>query len=215
MFKMELSFQNFYAFEFTLGFLGMMSGFYLLQFSLFFILLSLMSCIFIFDSFTRWNKSQKKKENLETLELERMNATLDFDIKEINAEKDVDWYPDEVINGEPIGFNEISTTEYKIELIVYNPCVIENVIKDIEVEVINQKKKADRKIISSEDINRVPISINPRAHKKLIFHVGVKEMSGKKEDKLKITLTSIDNKKISKEYKIKYYNLGPNLIARS
>lgn len=208
---MKLSFQNFYAFEFTLGFLAVTSGFYLLQFSLFFALLILGGCIFVFDSVTRWDKSQRNKESIEKLELDRINTELDFDIKEVTAEKDIDWYPDDVVNGQPVGFNEVYTTTYKIELIVYNSCVIENVIRNIEVEIPNQKKKANIKITSIEDINRIPISIAPRTHKKLVFHAGVNEMNGKKGDILKITLTSMDNKKTHKEYEIKYYNTGSNL----
>jgi len=210
---MRLSFQNFYAFEFTLGFLGVISGLYALQFSLFFILLIFLSGFMIFNSVVRWNKSQETKESLEELNLERNKSEIDFDIEEVTAENDVDWYPDEVINGKPVGFNEIDTVTYKIKLNAYNPCVIENVIRNIDIEVVNREKKANMKT-SSEDINRIPVSIEPRTHKKLVFYASVEEMKGKKGDKLRITLTSMDNKKVKKDYEIKHYSMGSNLRNR-
>ena len=60
---MELSFQNFYAFEFTLGLVTIISGFYLFSLSLYFIIMVVVGWYLIFDSVIRWNKSQRKKES--------------------------------------------------------------------------------------------------------------------------------------------------------
>ena len=208
---MELNFQNFYAFEFTLGIIAVIGGFYFLQISLFFIISILSGSVLVLDAVLRWNKSQRNKEDLQELELDRINTKLDFDIKEVIAEKDIDWYPDDIKNGMPIAFNEMYIATYKIELIVYNPSVVKDVIKNIEVEIINQNKKADTKIPLIEDVNRMPVSIEPRTHKKLIFQRRVEEMEGNKGDRLKITLSNIDNKKTRKEYEIKHYYIVGDL----
>ncbi len=202
---MKLNFENFYAFEFTLGFLGVITGFYLLNVSLLFTLLILGSSFLILNSVMRWNKSQKNKEKLE-------NIILDFDIKDIRAERDIDWYPDDIIDGQPIGFNTEYTAEYKITLNVYNPCIVENVIRKINVSVINKKKKknCNKNITSNEDVNRIPVPIIPRNHKNLVFSVSVDDWYGEIGDNIEITLISIDNKKITKRRKIDYYYDGPN-----
>jgi len=209
---MKISFQNFYAFEFTIGLTGIMAGFYFLQYSLFFILLIIGSCGFVFNSITRWNKSQRNKETLEGLEVERQNAHLDFDITKIESETDIDWYPDDVVNGEPVGFNEMYTVTYIIKLVVYNSCIIENVIRNIEVTVKNRNKDVDTKnCSSSKDKNKFPVSILPRKYLNVEFLAFANDIKGNKGDILQITVISIDGKKTSKEYEIKYYQLGETL----
>ena len=194
---------------------GMLAGLYLLKYSPLLILLTFGSLFFIFYTERRWNKSQKNKENLEQLELERINATLDFDITRVDAENDIYWYPDDIINDEPIGFNESYTTQFRIELVVYNPCVIENVIRNIEVYVVNKKKNAQTGNISSiHDLNTFPVSIPARKHLKVVFYADVDGMQSGKGDKLRITIISMDNKKTEKEYELKYFSLGPALQDR-
>jgi hypothetical protein len=205
-----MDFKNFYSFEFTIGIIGIVAGARLYDIHIFFILISLIGTLLVFNSSLRWNRSQKNKETIEKLEIERKNAVLDFDIKDIRAERDLDWYPDDVIDGKPIGFNEMFVVLYEIELIVYNPSVVENIVRDIDVYIINHKKKTNKKVSSISDLNKPPQSIESRKHKKIVFNVSADEIKGTKGDKLRITLTSIDNKKVNKDWEIKYYYDGGN-----
>ena len=152
--------------------------------------------------------SKKKRK------LERAEAKLDFDIEEVTAESNIDWEPENIVNGEPVDFQEVPNVSYKIKLNVYNPCIIENIVRSIEVNLINRKENVPIKLISSEDINRVPTPIAPRTYKCLIFHASFNEVIGKVGDKLKIILTSMDNKSTEKIYEVKHYNLGNNLVDR-
>lgn len=135
----------------------------------------------IFDSIKRWNNFQKNKEDIGRLKLNQINSELDFDIVEVSAERDIDWEPTEILNGEPVDFVEVPFVRYKVKLVVYNPCIIENVIRSVDIEVINRNKKENTKINSSEDKNSVPTSIPARTHKELIFYKGIRGWMEKKE----------------------------------
>ncbi|MCK4650035.1 hypothetical protein KAT36_02275 [Candidatus Pacearchaeota archaeon] len=202
----QLSFQNFYVFEITLGILSILAGFsYGTQISPYFLLLSLLGGGVVFDGIKRWYEVQKNKEILEGLDL-------DFDIKRIDAEADLEFIPEDIVDGQPVGeWHTEHNVKYKIEINVFNPSTIENVVRDIRVEFKKNKRISDIGIKSSEDLNRFPISLKGRTHERIIFHTGFSNTLGKKGDKLKITLVTIDNKKISKDIKISHYREGEQL----
>lgn len=177
---MNLNFTNWYTFELTFGIFSIISGFYWLKIHILFIILIICGIIATFDAIRRWDSSQRTKDRLDKLDLERKEAILNFEIKDVEAERDIDWYPDDVVNGEPIGYNEEPVTSYKISLMVYNPCSIENIVKGIEVSIPNRKKVADRVISSISDINGIPLTIAPRSYQPIVFNRGVSNMDGKK-----------------------------------
>ena len=203
---MKLEYQNFYAFEFTLGLIGVISGIYLLQQNHWFLILIIGSFILIYNGITRWNKSQTNKDKITQLELEGQDAKLDFDIQTIYGENDIDFEPEGFdIQGQPEGVNTYNIVEIKTIIQVYNPCLIDNIVRSVEVSI---NRKSTHKIM--EIINFSPVKIKPRDHEIITFSSWCRDFQGKKNDKIIITIKTMDKKKVKKEKMINYYAIGSN-----
>lgn len=203
---MDLNFQNFYAFEFTLGITGITSGLYLLQRNYWSSILIIVSFIVIFDSIKRWNKSQINKEKITQLTLNRQDAKLDFDIQSIDGEIDDDFEPagfDE--QGQPEGINVFPVTEIKTTIQVYNPSLIDNIVRSVEIDI--NRRSTHKKM---EIKNFSPVKIGPRDHAIITFSSYCRDFTGKRDDKIIIIIKTMDETEVKKETKINYFVTGEN-----
>jgi len=215
-----INYQNYYAFQITIGILAVVNGLILIIFKQGFglkltgVLILIIGGIFIVDSVARWNKSQIRKEKIEEFELEAKDYKIDFDILGVESEREMNWEPEKFVNGKPIGFEEFPEVNFKIEIDVFNKNFVDNIVRNIDIELIHKGKtyKSDVKVTSSNDLNKIPVTVIQRSYKKLVFHESFRYMDGTNGDILKITLVSLDNKRVTKEHKILRYKLGPNLI---
>jgi hypothetical protein len=152
-------FQNYYVFEGIMGLFTLYAGIQLFESmivpSIFFVLggFSLMV-----DAIFRWNKLQKNKEAINESEAESKNLILDFDIRSITCENEIEYVPDDFNEeGYPIDFKEENVAFFKIELLVCNPNgSMKNLIRKIEAFAAEGKSKKSLNI----DFN--PVQILPR-----------------------------------------------------
>ena len=133
------------------------------------------------------NLKQKQKES---------NINLEFDIIFIDGqnEREVDYYEDD--------FQEMSTLFIKIN--IYNPNLIDNVVKNISASTKQNKRSYKLKCLAFS-----PIKIKAREHitKKVSF-IDPKYLSST-NDIISIEITSIDNKKIKQSKEVDHtYSIG-------
>lgn len=205
---MQLNFQNLYALVISVGIASLVYGGSLFNSNLISaLILTIIGGFLTFYGFNGWYKKQKNEEKLVELEVGRKNATLDFDVKEIDGENDVDYQPDDFDEaGQPINFKHYNIVELKIKLMVFNPCEIKNIVRDIEVS-IEQNKKSTK--LKKDDF--LPIKIDPGEYVPINVKLYQFDFCGKVNDKITVKIFTIDNKEVTKEKIIKYYSKGREL----
>lgn len=206
----EINSKNFYAFEIGLSIFILVCGaFYNFNNNLFTALIVIFLSLFlIFHGTYNWSRKQLIEDKLSELKLQMQNAILDFDIKDVIAENDIEYLPEDYDEkGRPIGVEVHEFASYKIVLDIYNNTLIENMARHIDAEIIKKKVKLKFDRI---EVN-LPIKIAQREHVPLIFKATKFGYQGESKDKIKVILKTMDNKVIEKTFEIKTYSLGPEL----
>ena len=139
----------------------------------------------LLSSMFKRGKSDTKDE-----EMLKESGDIDFEISNIHAKNDA------VIDHEGIGY--IPRAEYSIGINVFNKTNVKNTVKKIDVE-IECPKKSKR---MCDKTNFDPMDIPPRGHLKIEFKAFKLDYEGEKRDKLRVCLTTLDDKLIKKEIEI-------------
>ena len=154
--------------------------------------------VFIIIGFVEVYKNKKYNDKQKQIEIDNLkqkqkesNINLEFDIIFIDGqnEREVDYYEDD--------FQEMSTFFIKIN--IYNPNLIDNVVKNISASTKQNKRSYKLKCLAFS-----PIKIKAREHitKKISF-INPKHLSST-NDIISIEITSMDNKKIKQSKEVDY-----------
>jgi len=206
---MEVKFQNIYSFGITLGIIFISFGVNLLLLevtSWVYIPLMIIGLFFLGFSAYKGFFFQRDIEQIQKREL----ADLQFDIDEVFAENEFEWEPYSFRDdGVPADYKEVDYAYYKIGLNVYNPGSLQNIVKNIEVEIYSKKNK---KKLKCSKIEFSPQKIPPADYISIKFKAELVKYNGVPGDEITIKIFPLNNEKgLTKKFKIKRYYKGDNL----
>lgn len=207
--------RNFYAFIVVLGISILVTSSTVYKFGdniIVAIITTSFCSILILYGIYNWSKMQNKEQRILDLEIQRKDATLDFDIRDIEAWNDLDWIPEGISldeKGQPTAddFEPHEYSTYTIKIDVFNNCLINNWVRDISVDII-----AGEKDIKCDEIKaNLPIEILERNHSPLTIDAKKYDYNGRDKDVVKVILKTMDNKVVEKTFEIKKYNNSPEV----